>query len=180
MYGVFRAYHVFLLAGMPVCYIYKQQEGRQAELPKGRRDFKMTTLDVTEERRRAIDRVNRAYADEDYDRYERPSSAIVKGSGLTAITVFLRMPARMPACSVTESARGGNMTLEELFEETCIQGEIAIQSYDSTGTTIEHYLGNAEEFYPDEHPQILEREVGYIFPLMEVEPTICIELKDEG
>lgn len=25
----------------------------------------------TEERRRAIDRVNRAYADEDYDRYER-------------------------------------------------------------------------------------------------------------
>lgn len=47
-------------------------------------------------------------------------------------------------------------------------------------TTIEHYLGNAEEFYPDEHPQILEREVGYIFPLMEVEPTICIELKDEG
>ena len=69
---------------MPVCYIYRQQEGRQAELPKGRRDFKMATLDVT------------------------------------------------------------------------------------------------EEFYPDEHPQILEREVGYIFPLMEVEPTICIELKDEG
>lgn len=57
MYGVFRAYHVFLLAGMPVCYIYRQQEGRQAELPKGRRDFKMATLDVTEERRRAIDRV---------------------------------------------------------------------------------------------------------------------------
>lgn len=28
-------------------------------------------------------------------------------------------------------------------------------------------------------PQILEREVGYIFPLMEVEPTICIELKNE-
>ena len=69
------------------------------------------------------------------------------------------------------------MTLGELFNETCIQGEIAIRSYDST---IEHYLGNAEEFYPDEHPQILEREVGYIFPLMEVEPTICIELKDEG
>ena len=108
------------------------------------------------------------------------SSAIVKGSGLTAITVFLRMPARMPVCSVTESARGGSMTLGELFEETYIQGEIAIRSYDSTGTTIEHYLGNAEEFYPDEHPQILEREVGYIFPLMEVEPTICIELKDEG
>ena len=73
------------------------------------------------------------------------------------------------------------MTLGELFEETYIQGEIAIRSYDSTGTgtTIEHYLGNAEEFYPDEHPQILEREVGYIFPLMEVEPTICIELKNE-
>ena len=104
----------------------------------------------TEERRRAIDRVNRAYADEDYDRY-----------------------------SVTESARGGSMTLGELFEETYIQGEIAIRSYDSTGTTIEHYLGDAEEFYPDEHPQILEREVGYIFPLMEVEPTICIELKNE-
>lgn len=49
----------------------------------------------------------------------------------------------------------------------------------ATGTTIEHYLGDAEEFYPDEHPQILEREVGYIFPLMEVEPTICIELKNE-
>ena len=49
----------------------------------------------------------------------------------------------------------------------------------SMGTTIEHYLGDAEEFYPDEHPQILEREVGYIFPLMEVEPTICIELKNE-
>lgn len=72
------------------------------------------------------------------------------------------------------------MTLGELFEETYIQGEIAIRSYDSTGTAIEHYLGNAEEFYPDEHPQILEREVGYILPLMEVEPTICIELKDEG
>lgn len=54
-----------------------------------------------------------------------------------------------------------------------------LRSYDSTGTTIEHYLGDAEEFYPDEHPQILEREVGYIFPLMEVEPTICIELKNE-
>lgn len=49
------------------------------------------------------------------------------------------------------------MTLGELFEETYIQGEIAIRSYDSTGTTIEHYLGDAEEFYPDEHPQILER-----------------------
>ena len=57
--------------------------------------------------------------------------------------------------------------------------ELAGSRYDSTGTTIEHYLGDAEEFYPDEHPQILEREVGYIFPLMEVEPTICIELKDE-
>ena len=44
----FLIYRVFLLAGMPVCYIYRQQEGRQAELPKGRRDFKMATLDVTE------------------------------------------------------------------------------------------------------------------------------------
>ena len=52
------------------------------------------------------------------------------------------------------------MTLGELFEETYIQGEIAIRSYDSTGTTIEHYLGDAEEFYPDEHPQILERAIS--------------------
>ena len=37
------------------------------------------------------------------------------------------------------------MTLGELFEETYIQGEIAIRSYDSTGTTIEHYLGDAED-----------------------------------
>ena len=44
----FLIYRVFLLAGMPVCYICRQQEGRQAELPKGRRDFKMATLDVTE------------------------------------------------------------------------------------------------------------------------------------
>ena len=44
----FPLYRVFLLAGMPACYIYRQQEGRQAELPKGRRDFKMATLDVTE------------------------------------------------------------------------------------------------------------------------------------
>ena len=86
----------------------------------------------------------------------------------------------MPACLVMESARGCSKTLWELVVETYFQGEIAIRSYDSTGTTIEHYLGNAEEFYPDEHTQILEREVGYIFPLMEVEPTICIELKDEG
>ena len=44
----FLIYRVFLLAGMPACYIYRRQEGRQAELPKGRRDFKMATLDVTE------------------------------------------------------------------------------------------------------------------------------------
>ena len=44
----FPLYRVFLLAGMPVCYIYRQQERRQAELPKGRRDFKMANLDVTE------------------------------------------------------------------------------------------------------------------------------------
>ena len=44
----FLIYRVFLLASMPACYIYRQQEGRQAELPKGRRDFKMATLDVTE------------------------------------------------------------------------------------------------------------------------------------
>jgi hypothetical protein len=67
LYAGYKECTVHLLAGMPVCYIYSQQ----AELPKGRRDFKMATLDVTEERRRAIDRVNRAYADEDYDRYER-------------------------------------------------------------------------------------------------------------
>ena len=81
--------------------------------------------------------------------------------------------------NVLVDAIGWEVFCEELFEETYIQGEIAIRSYDSTGTTIEHYLGDAEEFYPDEHPQILEREVGYIFPLMEVEPTICIELKNE-
>ena len=44
MCGVSRSYRVFLLAGMPVCYIYRQQEGRQAELPKGRRDFKMKNV----------------------------------------------------------------------------------------------------------------------------------------
>lgn len=80
-----------------------------------------------------------------------------------------------------DSKRGGKQSFPKAEgTSTYIQGEIAIRSYDSTGTTIEHYLGDAEEFYPDEHPQILEREVGYIFPLMEVEPTICIELKDEG
>ena len=40
----FLIYRVFLLAGMPACYIYRQQEGRQAELPKGRRDFKMKNV----------------------------------------------------------------------------------------------------------------------------------------
>ena len=69
LYAGYKECTVHLLAGMPFCYIYRQQEGRQAELPKGRRDFKMATLDVTKERRRAIDRVNRAYADEDYDRF---------------------------------------------------------------------------------------------------------------
>lgn len=105
----------------------------------------------TEERRRAIDPSEPGICPmRTTIGTKGSSSAIVIGSGLTAITVFLRMPARMPACLVMESARGGNMTLEELFEETCIQGEIAIQSYDSTGTTIEHYLGDAEEFYPDD------------------------------
>ena len=42
----------------------------------------------TEERRRAIDRVNRAYADETTIGTKGSSSAIVIGSGLTAITVF--------------------------------------------------------------------------------------------
>lgn len=139
----------------------------------------MATLDVTEERRRAIDRVNRAYADEDYDRYERLIERYCHRFGFDGDYSLFEDACTDPAYSVTESARGGSMTLGELFEETYIQGEIAIRSYDSTGTTIEHYLGDAEEFYPDEHPQILEREVGYIFPLMEVEPTICIELKNE-
>ena len=44
---------------------------RSAIFIDSKRGGKMATLDVTEERRRAIDRVNRAYADEDYDRYER-------------------------------------------------------------------------------------------------------------
>ena len=117
----------------------------------------MATLDVTEERRRAIDRVNRAYADEDYDRYERLIERYCHRFGFD-----------------------GDYSL---FEDACTDARIfghgIVRSYDSTGTTIEHYLGDAEEFYPDEHPQILEREVGYIFPLMEVEPTICIELRNE-
>ena len=46
---------VHLLAGMPACYICRQQEGRQAELPKGRRDFKMATLDVTEDLEREVE-----------------------------------------------------------------------------------------------------------------------------
>ena len=44
----FLIYRVFLLAGMPACYIYRQQGGTATEPPKGRRDFKMATLDVTE------------------------------------------------------------------------------------------------------------------------------------
>ena len=53
----FLIYRVFLLAGMPACYIYRQQEGRQAELPKGRRDFKMATLDVTEKVNALVDAI---------------------------------------------------------------------------------------------------------------------------
>lgn len=90
-----------------------------------------------------------------------------------------RREAALDAFAVAEAYCKG-IGMVSRCEREGIQGEIAIRSYDSTGTTIEYYLGNAEEFYPDEHPQILEREVGYIFPLMEVEPTICIELKDEG
>lgn len=48
LYAGYMECTVHLLAGMLFCYIYRQQEGRQAELPKGRRDFKMATLDVTE------------------------------------------------------------------------------------------------------------------------------------
>ena len=33
MYGVSRSYRVFLLAGMPACYIYRQQEGRHRSRP---------------------------------------------------------------------------------------------------------------------------------------------------
>ena len=85
----------------------------------------------------------------------------------------------LKACLDVADYYGYDYSMGTLEKPTAIQGEIAIRSYDSTGITIEHYLGDAEEFYPDEHPQILEREVGYIFPLMEVEPTICIELKNE-
>ena len=138
----------------------------------------------TEERRRAIDRVNRAYADEDYDRYERLIERYCQKFGFDGDYSLFEdacTDARIFGHGIGAGDRvmRREVTLGELFEETYIQGEIAIRSYDSTGTTIEHYLGDAEEFYPDEHPQILEREVGYIFPLMEVEPTICIELKDE-
>lgn len=61
----------------------------------------------TEERRRAIDRVNRAYADEDYDRYERLIERYCHRFGFDGDYGLLRMPARMPACLVMESARGG-------------------------------------------------------------------------
>lgn len=68
----FPAHIVFscLLVCQSAIFVDSKRGGKQSR-PKGRRDFKMATLDVTEERRRAIDRVNRAYADEDYDRYER-------------------------------------------------------------------------------------------------------------
>lgn len=84
----------------------------------------MATLDVTEERRRAIDRVNRAYADEDYDRYERLIERYCHRFGF-------------------DGDYG-------LFEDACTDARL---------------FGHG---------------IGYIFPLMEVEPTICIELKDEG
>ena len=35
---------VHLLAGMPVCYIYRQQGGAATELPHGRKDFKMKNV----------------------------------------------------------------------------------------------------------------------------------------
>lgn len=35
---------VHLLAGMPVCYIYRQQGGTATEPPHGRRDFKMKNV----------------------------------------------------------------------------------------------------------------------------------------
>ena len=64
----FPAHIVFscLLVCQPAIFVDSKRDGTGAA--HGRRDFKMATLDVTEERRRAIDRVNRAYADEDYDR----------------------------------------------------------------------------------------------------------------
>ena len=177
----------------------------------------------TEERRRAIDRVNRAYADEDYDRYERLierychrfgfdgdyglfedacTDARIFGHGIVAengkvgtdemiagwesalerdewpsgwVNVGEIVEGKLPKAApdtVTLSLKVPAAMKRALEKEAKAEGK-------STGTTIEHYLGDAEEFYPDEHPQILEREVGYIFPLMEVEPTICIELKNE-
>ena len=53
MYNMQEVWSFPLISCFPACWYasllyYRQQEGRQAELPKGRRDFKMATLDVTE------------------------------------------------------------------------------------------------------------------------------------
>lgn len=71
------------------------------------------------------------------------------------------------------------MTLGELFEETYIQGEIAIRSYDADGRVFTHYKGDAEEFYPEENREIINRAVSYIYIYMEEEPVIMFELEDD-
>lgn len=71
------------------------------------------------------------------------------------------------------------MTLGELFEETHIQGEIAIRSYDADGRVFTHYKGDAEGFYPEENREIINRVVSYIYIYMEEEPVIMFELEDE-
>lgn len=66
------------------------------------------------------------------------------------------------------------MTLNDLFDSgICLQGKIKIQSWDNDEPTI-HYNGYAEEFYPNEYENIINREISYIFPYMEC--AICIEI----
>ena len=76
---------------MPVCYIYRQQEGRQAELPKGRRDFKMATLDVTEKVNVLVDALGwESFCEELMERMERSlqgsTTSTFPGGGSSAIT----------------------------------------------------------------------------------------------
>lgn len=69
------------------------------------------------------------------------------------------------------------MTLGELFEETYIQGKIAIRSYDADGREFTHYKGDAMEFYPEENREIINRAVSYIYIYMEENPSSCSSWK---
>jgi hypothetical protein len=46
LYAGYMECTVHLLAGMPVCYIYRQQEGTAAEPPHGRKDFRMKRAEL--------------------------------------------------------------------------------------------------------------------------------------